>query len=1029
MADRSVRVLLSLVTTGFDAGMAKAMASVEKGTKTLEDHHQEIDRVGTAMVTAGGLMVAGVGVAIKAYADFDKQMSAVKSTGRDAVENFEDLRTAAIDAGTATAFSASEAAQGIEELAKAGLSARDILGGGLTGALDLAAAGTIGVGEAAEITSKTLKQFELGGERATDVADALAAGAGKATGEVGDLAQALAQSGTVAHQYGISMEETVGTLSLFAENALLGSDAGTSLKTMLLSLAQPTDKARDTLAEYNISAYDAQGNFVGLAGLAGQLSGKLGHLSQEQQNAALKTIFGSDAIRSATILMKAGQSGVEGWTQAVQEQGFAAEMAATKLDNLAGDLEALGGAFESAFINSASGANGVLRDFVQAATDAVNWIGQLPEPVLGTGLALAGIVGGGLLAAGMFAKVAVSTVETITAVRTLTAAYPALTASMRTAAGAAGILGIALATGAMVGAKVQEAADQTVYSLDQVTAVMRNVAKEGAGVEAANAQIQASLARYDGTGIDDIGGAFQEMGNRARWAGLAVTGDFLFGLVQLKSAGGQVAAEFAKMDQSLAAMAQGGNLAGAQAAFRKLSDEAVASGESVKFTASLFPELQAELRATATELGVTTLSAEDMANWMRGDIPPAIKAAANAARDGGKDFSSYAAALDESAQNAARAAQESAKLGRDMLKLSGSQIGFQAAVADATQAVKDNGKTLDIHTKKGRANQQALDDIAASYLAVRDNLVETGASAEKLASAQDQAIDAFLRTADAMGASSETALQLAADYDLIPDEVATQIAAVGATLSMQQVIDLTKALYKVPGLTEAEVLAPGAKPSKEQVDAFIKSVGQVPGLTEADIRTLADLYGVQVVQAEIAKVKDKTVTIRTNYVSSGVQKAVADGGMFTGMAGRMVQAYAAGGIHSIGAQQSQIRPAGGRGILWAEEGAGPWESFISGHPRKRARSRWIASETVRRLGGHIEWDRYADGGIRVAATPYTPPAGYTTSATTTRASAPTGPMRIVGELEMKGSKAVIVGVIEETQRAQASRGRAERGYR
>lgn len=1026
MTDRSVRVLLSLVSTGFDAGMAKVASSVDKATKALEDHHQEIDQVGTAMVTAGGLMVAGVGVAIKAYADFDKQMSAVKSTGQDAVENFDALREAAIDAGAATAFSASEAAQGIEELAKAGLSASDILGGGLAGSLDLAAAGTIGVGEAAEITSKTLKQFELGGERATDVADALAAGAGKATGEVGDLAQALAQSGTVAHQYGISMEETVGTLSLFAENALLGSDAGTSLKTMLLALAQPTDKAQETLDHYNITAYDAQGNFVGLAALAGQLQTQLGHLSQEQQNAALKTIFGNDAIRSATILMKAGAEGVSGWTQAVQEQGFAAEMAATKLDNLAGDLEALGGAFESAFINSASGANGVLRDLVQSATEAVNWVGNLPEPVLQTGLALAGIVGGGLLAAGMFVKVATTTHETIAAVRTLTAAYPALAGSMRAAAAAGGVLAAALAVGAILGSKVQEAADQSVYSYDAVAASMRNVAREGAGVESVNAQIQAALARYDGTGIEDIGDAFAEMGNRARWAGLAVTGDVLFGMIGLKTAGGQLVGEFQKMDQALASLAQT-NLPEAQAAFRKLTEDL--GGEDIAFVSSLFPQLQAELTKTALELGVTSLSAQEMADWMRGDVPPAIQAAAAAAAAGGGDMSAFASILGDVADEAADAAAKSAELGRQMLKLSSSQIGFEAAIDDATESIKKHGKTLDIDTEAGRANHKALNDIADSYLSVRDNMVETGATTEQLSALQDRAIDAFTRTATAMSATSGEALQLAADYNLIPHEVVTQVEAAGATLSLDQVIALTNALAKVPGLTEAEVLAPGSKPSKEQVDALIKSVGNVPGLTEAEIRTLADLYGVQVVQRELAAVKDKTVTVRTNYVSSGVQKAVANGGMFTNMAGQMVQAYAAGGIHSIGANQPQIRRAGGPGVLWAEDGAGPWESFISGHPRKRARSRWIASETVRRLGGHIEWDRYADGGIRVAATPYTPPAGYTTSATTRRAAAPTGPMRIVGELEMKGSKAVIVGVIEETQRAQASRDRAERGYR
>lgn len=66
---------------------------------------------------------------------------------------------------------------------------------------------------------------------------------------------------------------------------------------------------------------------------------------------------------------------------------------------------------------------------------------------------------------------------------------------------------------------------------------------------------------------------------------------------------------------------------------------------------------------------------------------------------------------------------------------------------------------------------------------------------------------------------------------------------------------------------------------------------------------------------------------------------------------------------SFQGQQSQIRPAGGTGVRWAEEGAGPWEAFISGHPAKRWRSRWLLQEVAARLGGQVAWTSYADGGI------------------------------------------------------------------
>jgi len=108
----------------------------------------------------------------------------------------------------------------VTELGKAGIGTADILGGALAGSLDLAAAGEIGVAQAAEIAATTLVQFRLAGSETTHVADLLAAAAGKAQGGVTDMAAALGQSGLVASQMGLSVEETTGTLAAFASAGL-----------------------------------------------------------------------------------------------------------------------------------------------------------------------------------------------------------------------------------------------------------------------------------------------------------------------------------------------------------------------------------------------------------------------------------------------------------------------------------------------------------------------------------------------------------------------------------------------------------------------------------------------------------------------------------------------------------------------------------------------------------------------------------------------------------------------------------------
>ena len=314
------------------------------------------------------------------------------------------------------------------------------------------------------------------------------------------------------------------------------------------------------------------------------------------------------------------------------------------------------------------------------------------------------------------------------------------------------------------------------------------------------------------------------------------------------------------------------------------------------------------------------------------------------------------------------------QLGLGLDVVTDAALGNADAQAKVDAATRKAAEAWDIQSKSTEGNVRAASDAA---IAAGENAKAADDLRGALGRTNDEITSAVERNYDMSEAMAFVRIEVenfGASLDALPEDVKTTLSTPGAQLSQEQVDLLNRTIGEVPGLTNARVLAPGARPSKDEVDAFVRSVGNVPGLTEANIRTMADLYGVQVAQTAIDRIKDKTVTIRTRYTTSGVQVAVADGGMFTTHAGRMVQAYASGGIHSIGAQQPQIRPAGGKGILWAEEGAGPWESFISGHPAKRARSRMIAGQTVRMLGGHVEWDRYADGGIRYTASPRTPPA-------------------------------------------------------
>ena len=392
--NRNITVRLLADTSNFTAGMAKVSGESQKTATTMEAAGGKSKLITTG-IAAAGVAATALGVAaVRMAADFDASMSTVQANTGASADEMNQLRQAAIDAGADTIYSATESADAINELGKAGLSTSDILSGGLSGALNLAASDGMAVGDAAELMATTLKQFNLTGAESTQVADALAAGAGKAVGSAHDLGLALNQAGLVANSMGVSMQETTGTLAAFANAGMIGSDAGTSLKTMLQRLASPTDKAQTLMDELGINVYDANGKFIGLAGAAGQLQNGLSGLSQQERNAALNTIFGADAVRAANVLYEQGAEGIDDWTKAVSQSGYAADLAAKKNDNLKGDLENLSGSFEYLMISLGEGGQGPLRSLVQTLDTLVDGFASLPAPVQQSIVLMAALVGG-----------------------------------------------------------------------------------------------------------------------------------------------------------------------------------------------------------------------------------------------------------------------------------------------------------------------------------------------------------------------------------------------------------------------------------------------------------------------------------------------------------------------------------------------------------------------------------------------------------------------------------------------------------
>lgn len=401
-------VALEAQTTGIIAGFATTAAAAKGLNRELETlsvkHTASFNKLTNAGLGLGAALAGGFLLAEKAAFGFDKQMSAVGAVADANAKQLGQLRDAAIKAGQDTAFTATEAAQAEEELAKAGISTADILSGGLTGALNLASAGSLSLADAAAIAAQAMNEFELQGKDVAHVADLLTAGANKSATDVQGLGSSLKQVGSVAHMAGWSLDQTVATLALFAQHGLQAEDGGTALKTMLLKLENPSHKAAEEMQSLGIKVYDAQGRFVSAAALAGNLQTALSGVDEKTRNMALGLIFGTRAVRGATVMFQAGASGIEDWTHKVEDAGIAQRIADAKLNNLAGDVKKLEGSLQALAITSSGGATSGLRFLAQGAEGALNWFSKLPTPLQSTISMIAGISGVSILAATGFVK-------------------------------------------------------------------------------------------------------------------------------------------------------------------------------------------------------------------------------------------------------------------------------------------------------------------------------------------------------------------------------------------------------------------------------------------------------------------------------------------------------------------------------------------------------------------------------------------------------------------------------------------------
>lgn len=359
------------------------------GSATLEKVSVVSGKVGKGLTNAGKAImpasaaIAGIGaVSVNVANDFESAMSQAAGALNMPMSQMGELRDLAIQTGQETIFSAKEAGQAITELAKGGLSEADIKAGALKATMDLAASSGMDLGNAANVTVQAMGAFGLSAEKSAVAANALAGAAAASSTDVEPLTQGLSQVSAQAYNAGWSIQETTAVLGKFADAGIVGSDAGTSLKVMLQRLAAPTsDKAAMKIENLGIKTRDANGHLLGASEMAQELQDKLGGLSEAERDSALQTIFGSDAMRAATVMMNSGSEGLASYIAATNDQEAAQRLANSQMGEGEKAIEEMKGSLETAAITIGSKLAPVITKVVKFITDLVNKFSALPSGV------------------------------------------------------------------------------------------------------------------------------------------------------------------------------------------------------------------------------------------------------------------------------------------------------------------------------------------------------------------------------------------------------------------------------------------------------------------------------------------------------------------------------------------------------------------------------------------------------------------------------------------------------------------------
>lgn len=324
-----------------------------------------------AIATAGAVLVGGLGIksTMSTFVDFEQGLANVQAVSKASSDEMKRLSDTARQLGRDTEWSAVEVTEAQTLLAQAGFTVQQNIDA-LPGLLSLASAGELELADATTIVAGTLNSFGMEAKEAGTVADVLALASNKTSSDVEELGDALKYVGPVAKGLNIGLEDTTAVLGMLHDANIKGGQAGTVLRGSLVKLAKPSKEASELMNELGFSAFDSNGQMLGLEEIIGGLQKSTAGLTEEQRANAMATLFGQQNMAGMLAIVEQGPEKFKELSEALKESsGASDEIAKLRLNSISGQMDLLKSATDDLKISLGEKLAPYTRDFVEWLTE------------------------------------------------------------------------------------------------------------------------------------------------------------------------------------------------------------------------------------------------------------------------------------------------------------------------------------------------------------------------------------------------------------------------------------------------------------------------------------------------------------------------------------------------------------------------------------------------------------------------------------------------------------------------------------